>query len=194
MSKPVVTIIVAALKPLYGIGNKGSLPWGLRKEMAYFKRVTTRTVDPSLRNAVIMGRKTWDSIPTKFRPLPNRLNVVLSRSFDNKVIDENILHASSVEDSLKLVREENIERVYVIGGAEIYNEFIKSGLVDNVLLTEIEHSEQEEIAMDTVLKFDVNQWTKLSKSELIQFTGEEAIDDDNQENKFVYNYTLWQKR
>ncbi|CAL1198780.1 unnamed protein product [Candida parapsilosis] len=162
--------------------------------MAYFKRVTTRTVDPSLRNAVIMGRKTWDSIPTKFRPLPNRLNVVLSRSFDNKVIDENILHASSVEDSLKLVREENIERVYVIGGAEIYNEFIKSGLVDNVLLTEIEHSEQEEIAMDTFLKFDVNQWTKSSKSELIQFTGEEAIDDDNQENKFVYNYTLWQKR
>lgn len=194
MSKPVVTIIVAALKPLYGIGYQGSLPWRLRKEMAYFKRVTTRTSDPSLRNAVIMGRKTWDSIPSKFRPLPSRLNIILSRSFDNEVIDENLLHAKSVQDSLQLVKDKNIERVYVIGGAEIYNEFIKSGLVDNVLLTEIEHTETEKLDMDTFLKFDVNQWTKLSKSELIGFTGEEAIDDDIREDKFVYNYTLWQKQ
>ncbi|CCG25112.1 Dfr1 trimethoprim resistant dihydrofolate reductase (DHFR)e [Candida orthopsilosis Co 90-125] len=194
MSKPVVTIIVAALKPLYGIGYQGSLPWRLRKEMAYFKRVTTRTSDPSLRNAVIMGRKTWDSIPSKFRPLPSRLNIILSRSFDNEVIDENLLHAKSVQDSLQLVKDKNIERVYVIGGAEIYNEFIKSGLVDNVLLTEIEHTETEKLDMDTFLKFDVNQWTKSSKSELIGFTGEEAIDDDIREDKFVYNYTLWQKQ
>lgn len=194
MSKPVVTIIVAALKPLYGIGYQGSLPWRLRKEMAYFKRVTTRTSDPSLRNAVIMGRKTWDSIPSKFRPLPSRLNIILSRSFDNEVIDENLLHAKSVQDSLQLIKDKNIERVYVIGGAEIYNEFIKSGLVDNVLLTEIEHTEAEKLDMDTFLKFDVNQWTKLSKSELIGFTGEEAIDDDIREDKFVYNYTLWQKQ
>lgn len=194
MSKPVVTIIVAALKPLYGIGYQGSLPWRLRKEMAYFKRVTTRTSDPSLRNAVIMGRKTWDSIPSKFRPLPSRLNIILSRSFDNEVIDENLLHAKSVQDSLQLIKDKNIERVYVIGGAEIYNEFIKSGLVDNVLLTEIEHTETEKLDMDTFLKFDVNQWTKLSKSELIGFTGEEAIDDDIREDKFVYNYTLWQKQ
>lgn len=194
MSKPVVTIIVAALKPLYGIGYQGSLPWRLRKEMAYFKRVTTRTSDPSLRNAVIMGRKTWDSIPSKFRPLSSRLNIILSRSFDNEVIDENLLHAKSVQDSLQLIKDKNIERVYVIGGAEIYNEFIKSGLVDNVLLTEIEHTETEKLDMDTFLKFDVNQWTKLSKSELIGFTGEEAIDDDIREDKFVYNYTLWQKQ
>lgn len=194
MSKPVVTIIVAALKPLYGIGYQGSLPWRLRKEMAYFKRVTTRTSDPSLRNAVIMGRKTWDSIPSKFRPLSSRLNIILSRSFDNEVIDENLLHAKSVQDSLQLIKDKNIERVYVIGGAEIYNEFIKSGLVDNVLLTEIEHTEKEELDMDTFLKFDVNQWTKLSKSELIEFTGEEAIDDDIREDKFIYNYTLWQKQ
>ncbi|KAI5965016.1 DFR1 [Candida theae] len=194
MSKPVVTIIVAALKPLYGIGNQGGLPWRLRKEMAYFKRVTTRTVDPSLRNAVIMGRKTWDSIPPKFRPLPNRLNVVLSRSFENEAVDDNILHARSVSDSLQLLKERNIERIYVIGGAEIYNEFIKSGLVDNVLLTEVEHTEKEEIEMDTFLKFDANQWIKSSKSELIEFTGEDAIDDDIHEDKFVYNYTLWQKQ
>lgn len=194
MSKPVVTIIVAALKPLYGIGYQGSLPWRLRKEMAYFKRVTTRTSDPSLRNAVIMGRKTWDSIPSKFRPLSSRLNIILSRSFDNEVIDENLLHAKSVQDSLQLIKDKNIERVYVIGGAEIYNEFIKSGLVDNVLLTEIEHTEKEELDMDTFLKFDVNQWTKQSKSELIEFTGEEAIDDDIREDKFIYNYTLWQKQ
>ncbi|KAI5958766.1 DFR1 [Candida margitis] len=194
MSQPVVTIIVAALKPLYGIGYKGSLPWRLRKEMAYFRRVTTRTVDPSLRNAVIMGRKTWESIPSKFRPLPNRLNVILSRSFENKIIDDDVLHAKSVQDSLRLIKDKNIERVYVIGGAEIYNEFIKSGLVDNVLLTEIENTEEEQLEMDTFLKFDADQWIKSSKSDLIEFTGEEAIDDDIQENKFSYNYTLWSKQ
>lgn len=50
--------------------------------MAYFKDITSRTYDPTKQNAVIMGRKTWESIPSKFRPLPGRLNVVLSRSGD----------------------------------------------------------------------------------------------------------------
>lgn len=48
--------------------------------MAYFKELTTRTLDPGKQNAVIMGRKTWESIPQKFRPLAGRLNIVLSRS------------------------------------------------------------------------------------------------------------------
>ena len=48
--------------------------------MAYFKELTSRTADPAKQNAVIMGRKTWESIPPKFRPLAGRLNIVLTRS------------------------------------------------------------------------------------------------------------------
>ncbi|KAG5419601.1 DFR1 [Candida metapsilosis] len=193
MSRPKVTIIVAALKPLYGIGNNGGLPWRLRKDMAFFRRVTTRTTDGSARNAVIMGRKTWDSIPHRFKPLPDRLNVIMSRSFESKVVDEGVVHAKTVDDSLKLLEGFNIERVYVIGGAEIYNEFMKSGLVDTVLLTEVEHSEQKDVELDTFLKFDPSEWVKKSKTQLAQFTGEESVDDDIHDGEFVYNFTLWKK-
>ena len=61
-----------------------------------------------------MGRKTWESIPQKFRPLPDRLNIILSRSYENEIIDDNIIHASSIESSLNLVSD--VERVFIIEG------------------------------------------------------------------------------
>jgi dihydrofolate reductase len=75
--------LVIAATPSNGIGKDGQLPWPpLPTDLAFFKEVTTKTRDVSKRNAVIMGRKTWESIPPKFRPLRNRLNIVLSRSAD----------------------------------------------------------------------------------------------------------------
>jgi dihydrofolate reductase/thymidylate synthase len=72
--------IVVAVTRSWGIGKDGSMPWKLSGDMAYFKALTSRTADPAKRNAVIMGRKTWESIPERHRPLPGRLNIVLSRS------------------------------------------------------------------------------------------------------------------
>lgn len=72
--------LVAAACLNNGIGIKGRLPWTLRNEMAFFTRVTSTVTTDEKKNAVIMGRKTWDSIPLKFKPLPNRVNVVLSES------------------------------------------------------------------------------------------------------------------
>lgn len=73
------SIVVAACRN-NGIGKDGKLPWSLPGDMAQFKRVTSQTVDQTKQNAVIMGRLTWNSIPDKFRPLPKRLNVILSRN------------------------------------------------------------------------------------------------------------------
>jgi dihydrofolate reductase len=73
-----LTIIVAATKS-NGIGQNSQLPWRLAKEMAYFARVTSNA-PAGASNAVIMGRNTWESIPTKFRPLKNRVNIVVSRN------------------------------------------------------------------------------------------------------------------
>ncbi|PRQ76741.1 hypothetical protein AAT19DRAFT_12159 [Rhodotorula toruloides] len=72
-----LTLIVAAT-PSHGIGRNSTLPWRLSKEMAYFARMT-KGEGQELANAVIMGRKSWEGIPSKFRPLPGRVNVVVSR-------------------------------------------------------------------------------------------------------------------
>ena len=73
------SVIVAAASTSMGIGKQGKLPWRLSADMAHFKDVTSTTSSALKRNAVIMGRATWESIPPRFRPLPSRLNVVLSR-------------------------------------------------------------------------------------------------------------------
>lgn len=97
---PSLTIIVAACHKSLGIGKGGSLPWPMLKgEMGYFARVTKRVDsehshpgDHAL-NAVIMGRKTWESIPEKFRPLKGRLNVVISSSMTQPSLDGETLRA-----------------------------------------------------------------------------------------------------
>ncbi|KZF21508.1 hypothetical protein L228DRAFT_248223 [Xylona heveae TC161] len=124
-ASPQLTLIVAATLSK-GIGLKGGLPWqSLRSDMRYFARVTKRTPRGNtttsdngpehnlqshrnrtvkLTNAVIMGRKTWDSIPPRFRPLPDRLNVVVSRRpAELGNLPEGAIAAGSLEEALKMV-------------------------------------------------------------------------------------------
>jgi len=75
-----LTLIVAPTRT-NGIGKEARLPWQLPKEMSYFANVTTNAPEGK-KNAVIMGRKTWESIPKKYRPLPKRINFVVSRKED----------------------------------------------------------------------------------------------------------------
>ena len=94
---------VAACKQTHGIGVGGQLPWSLRGDMQFFKQLTRSTQDPLKRNAVVMGRKTWQSIPERFRPLDDRLNVVLSRNADAKKaydIPDKVVLADSLEGAL----------------------------------------------------------------------------------------------
>jgi dihydrofolate reductase len=93
------------------IGNNNTLPWHLPEDMAHFKRMTTGW-------PVIMGRKTWDSLPPRFRPLPGRSNVVVTRQAQWAA--QGALVATSLPDALKLC--ETSEQVWVIGGAQIYQQ------------------------------------------------------------------------
>jgi dihydrofolate reductase len=95
------------------IGKGGALPWHLPEDLAHFKQVT-------LGCPVIMGRKTWDSLPARFKPLPGRTNIVVTRSKDWTA--EGATRAASLEEAIALCGGNR--QVWVIGGAEIYSQAI----------------------------------------------------------------------
>ena len=107
------------------IGKQGRLPWHLPEDLAHFKRTT-------LGCPVIMGRKTWDSLPPKFRPLPGRANVVITRQ-EGWCVD-GVLTAGSLQTALDQCASH--ADVWVIGGAQIYAQALP--LASTVEVTEIE--------------------------------------------------------
>ncbi|KAG0493542.1 hypothetical protein HPP92_004536 [Vanilla planifolia] len=137
-------VVVAATREL-GIGKNGKLPWRLPSDMKFFKDLTLTTLDPAKKNAVIMGRKTWESIPTENRPLPGRLNVVLTRSgsFDIATV-ENVVICSSMNSALDLLASSpycfSTEKVFVIGGGQILRDALNAPGCDAIHLTDIETS------------------------------------------------------
>lgn len=117
-------IVVAATRE-HGIGKQGTLPWKLPTDMKFFKTVTSSTTASSKTNAVIMGRHTWESIPEKFRPLPGRLNVILTRSGSITPPPlEGVLVSASLSAALTLLAtppySSQVETVFVIGGGQVY--------------------------------------------------------------------------
>ena len=120
-------IIIAAISENNVIGKDGKVPWRITKEdKAKYRGDIDRFRDLTIDHPVIMGRKTYESIPPRYRPLPRRLNIVLSRSKD--FLDEGVADVRSVEEALKICDDYFIgginEGSYVIGGAEIYNIFL----------------------------------------------------------------------
>ncbi|GAB0100136.1 Dihydrofolate reductase [Sergentomyia squamirostris] len=123
-----LNLCVAACENL-GIGKNGSLPWRLKQELKHFNRVTTKVSDPAKKNAAIMGRKTYFGIPENKRPLPGRLNIVLSTQSDLKLPPDVIL-CSSLPEALKLLEKDpykqEIENIWIVGGYSVYKEAMES--------------------------------------------------------------------
>ena len=107
------------------IGKDNQMPWHLPEDLAHFKRVT-------LGQPVIMGRKTWDSLPARFRPLPGRLNIVITRQTGWQV--EGALRAGSFEEAIQLCG--NAPGAWIMGGAEIYRQ--AEPLASTAVVTEID--------------------------------------------------------
>ena len=106
------------------IGKDNALPWHLPEDMAHFKRTT-------LGHPVIMGRKTWDSLPPKFRPLPGRLNIVVTR--DRQWHADGASRAGSLQEAAALCPPGS--DAWVIGGAQVYAAALP--LADTAVVTEI---------------------------------------------------------
>ena len=130
--------VIVAFDDMHGIGKKNALPWHLSADLKHFKRVTCAVLDPHKRNAVIMGRNTWESLPEKARPLPGRLNIVLSGKKD-LILPSGVLQCTSLAQALKCGENNlEIERVFVIGGAYVYTQAILEPGCSQILATHIQ--------------------------------------------------------
>ena len=140
----VISLVVAASRNGV-IGRDGGLPWHISSDLKLFKQIT-------MGKPLIMGRKTWDSLPRK--PLPGRRNIVISRNIDIPIQGAEV--ARNREEALALATVDRPAEIAVIGGGEIYRLFWP--LADQIYLTEVDL----EVEGDTLFpKLDPAEWELL---------------------------------
>ena len=113
------------------IGKDNDLIWHLPKDMRFFKETT-------LGHHVIMGRKNFESIPHKYRPLPNRTNIVITRQSAYKA--EGCIVVDSVVAALDIAKNNRDTEPFIIGGGQIYKLALEANLVDTIYLTKVHHA------------------------------------------------------
>lgn len=131
--------IIVAVDAKGGIGRQNTLAWHLPADLKHFKEITTGTVDPAKENAVIMGRRTWESLPPKFKPLPKRCNIILSAQENLNVPDGISVFKTLDEALIFLDGKRNIEGVFVIGGAQVYAAAIGHPSLVKIFVTELQN-------------------------------------------------------
>jgi dihydrofolate reductase len=141
--------LIAALTENRVIGKNNDLPWRLPDDMKFFMESTKG-------HHVIMGRKNYDSLPLKFKPLPHRTNIVVTRQKDFLAPGCSIVH--SVADGLTIAEKNNEQEVFIIGGAEIYNQSLP--IATRLYLTEIKTSLEGDTYFPT---FDKQNWKELKR-------------------------------
>jgi dihydrofolate reductase len=121
--------LIVAMDAKRGIGKNNDLMWHLPADMNFFKETTKNQI-------VVMGRRNYDSIPEKYRPLPNRLNVILTRNKEFQA--ENCLVFNSLKDCLTHFENENERKVFIIGGGEIYKMALDANCLDEMFITYVD--------------------------------------------------------
>src|SRR5690554_2102842 len=162
-------VIIVAKDNRNGIGKENDLPWHLPADMKFFRETTTGHI-------VLMGRKNYDSIPERFRPLANRLNIILTRNKDYQQADCLVLH--SIDDVKKwMLENKNDERtLFVIGGGEIFSQFMKNDLVDEMFVTHIDTVVDSDVFFPEI---DENKWEKTQVASHLK------------DEKNPYDFTVW---
>jgi dihydrofolate reductase len=137
-----ISIIVAA-STNHCIGKQNKLPWHLKNDLQYFKKLTTN-------HCIIMGRNTYESIG---KALPNRVNIVLSK---NENLDiANVVNRTSIEEAIAYCKQWNQQEIFIIGGAKIYEQTME--LADKIYLTRVETIIENGDAFLPVL--DTKKWS-----------------------------------
>lgn len=182
---PKINLIVAVCEN-FGIGVNGKLPWRLKSELAFFKRMTLHTEDASKKNMVIMGRRTWDSIPEKFRPLPGRVNVILSKQPRQDNVPEDVQVFPSFEAVVEELKQqsvsEKIETAWVIGGSSVYQTALKSPFCHRIYLTKIRKA------------FDCDTFLEPIEEENFKRVEDPAVPQDTQvEDEIAFDYIVFER-
>lgn len=156
------------------IGKDNDLIWHLPADMRFFTETTKEHI-------VLMGRKNWDSIPPKYRPLSNRINVVITKNEDFEHNDCTVFH--SIEKAIEFYKtNSDISKgkdLYIIGGGQIYDYCLTNNLLDEMFITFIDAS----FEADTFFpEFDEEKWNK-------KLHFEHPVDEKNPYAFAVYHYT-----
>lgn len=162
-----ISMIVAYAKNNI-IGNHGQMPWSIPADLAYFKKTT-------MGSPIIMGRVTWESLG---RPLPGRLNIVISRNSDYALEGAELV--SDLKSAINLAKEKAPDQdIFIIGGGQIYAEALDSGLADKVYATEIHHNIEGDTAFP---ELDMSIWKEISREP-------QPID-----NNYDFDFVIYQRR
>lgn len=156
----------------YGIGINNKIPWNIKEDLINFKQITTLVpTDENIeyQNAVVMGRKTWESLPSNYRPLPKRLNVIITNQ-DLNIKNDNVLVSKwdnfetaiiNHIDTQNKVKKRNIliNDIYIIGGQQIYNLALNTRKINRIYATEI----YKDVVCDTYIPDYLNYKSDLNE-------------------------------
>jgi dihydrofolate reductase len=139
--------IIAAVSDDWGIGKDNKLIWNISEDLKRFKKLTSGST-------VIMGKKTWESLPR--RPLPGRTNIVLT-DVPDEIIDDSIT-AYSIEDALNKCKQG--EEIFVIGGGSVYRNFMP--IADRLYITHVHEKAPADVYFPEI---DLNTWEIIEKED-----------------------------
>jgi dihydrofolate reductase len=149
VKQPIKMSLILAMANNRGIGIKGRLPWRIPKDLKFYTKVVTFTKDPMKKNAVIMGKYTWFSIPKGLRPLPNRINVIVSSTLTRDQLDANenldlddVIICKTYDEAVHTIVEkyaDQVEHIFAMGGTQIYKESLNYpyGFLHRIYLTRV---------------------------------------------------------
>lgn len=177
---------IAAIDVKRGIGRDNKLPWNLPNEYKHFIQTTKTVISKEKKNAVVMGKNTFFSIPHKFRPLKGRLNVVISSSLQNDDLPNDVILCRGLPEAMELMNTEpyvnSVEEIFIVGGSSLYKEAMESDLCGRIYLTKIEDDFNCDVFYP---EFDMQKFKEITLSEVSQ---------DVQEEKGVkYRFHVYEK-
>lgn len=167
-----IVSLIVAIANNNAIGKDNNLLWHLPADMKFFRQTTTG-------HCIITGRKNYESIPPKFRPLKDRTNIVVTRNL--KYSEPNIQVCNSIESAIQYAENQGEEEVFIIGGGQIYNEALAKGLIDKMYITHV----NSVFEADTFFPdFDSAKW---NSSEILQL-------EKNEKNSFEATVIRYEKQ